>query len=381
MSDELTQTAAAPCVMTTHWAPRSFSVRIAARRSSSPVQRPAERPGQLLAVGLDDVRLQVQNGKQPVAAEIEHGGAGRPFDQLTIESVRHALRQRADQHDDVGTSGLFAVGLAERVEFVGVRGRPFSTNSVMPPVAGPRSWCRSRVAALVRDPAIGHAQGGEFGFDLRHGRTAHRGQRQARAAQMMRRNARVEAPCRKRTRSPRPPIHLAVAKRIEDEDLLPGRGQSGGQDHAWAPEFWLDACYDAWHGGILFSAGSLSVVSSRSDVNAQRREPDAIPQPRAAGVADDGPRAAIWRSAEACYNERPGVPHVDPQADPLFNGTSRWRGTWYAGDTFTRDRSMPFLNLPLDRCRRRAPCRARYHPRTSFEQVVCRPDSRGFRGS
>ena len=192
------------------------------------VQRPAQRLGQLFAVGFDDIGLQVQDGKQAIAAEIKHGGARRPFQQLAVERVGGALRQRADEHDDGGAGGQFGVHPAERIEFLGREG------------AAVFHQFGDRAGGLIQDrradsrcgtgldPAVRHSQGGEFGFDLRQVGTADRGQRQTRAAQMMRADARVEHLAgRTPNHFPRP-IHLAVTEGIEDENLLPGRGQTGG---------------------------------------------------------------------------------------------------------------------------------------------------------
>ncbi len=90
----------------------------------------------------------------------------------------------------------------------------------------------TRVADFGDDPPARHAQLGQFAVDLRQRRPADGGQREARPAEMMGGDARVEH------LSLSVPMDLARpgsprrSGTREDHDLLPGGRQAGGEDHS-----------------------------------------------------------------------------------------------------------------------------------------------------
>ena len=82
------------------------------------------------------------------------------------------------------------------------------------------------------DPPPRHAQLGKLAVDFPKRRTAQRGQRETRAAEPMDRHARVEHLARTAPGGLAGPVHLAPADLIEDQDLLPGGSQSGGENQS-----------------------------------------------------------------------------------------------------------------------------------------------------
>ena len=112
-------------------------------------------------------------------------------------------------------------------------GRPFSTSSVIVPVARSRIVVQTRVADCGDDPAVRHAQ-----LRRTRARSARSGGPPTVASVRL-------GPPRRCTAMPAlntlpelhqwrlaGPVHLAVAEAVEDQDLLPGGRQSGGEDHS-----------------------------------------------------------------------------------------------------------------------------------------------------